>query len=85
MFVSTVGEKAKTLKRCDYLTVKCKNFVQLLREKWLLFFKASGTPTFTKKLSTIKQTPDTVCAFSTTYNYSLFENKLCGHGSIGGV
>ena len=76
LFVSTLKEKEETLKRCDYLTAKCKNFVLISRGKWLLFYKASGTPTFTKKLSTIKETPDTICDFSTTYNYSLFENKL---------
>ena len=33
LFVSTVKEKEETLKRCDYLTAKCKNFVQISREK----------------------------------------------------
>lgn len=84
MFVSTLIETEETFKRHDYLTVKYKDFLQISREKWLLSCKASGTPTFTKKLSTIKCTPDTICDFSTAYN-SLFENKLFGHGSTGRV
>jgi hypothetical protein len=46
---------------------------------WLLFYKASGPPTFTKKVSTLKQTPGTECDFFFFYYLnSLFENKLCG-------
>lgn len=59
----------------DHLTVKCEESVLTLREKLFLFYKASRIPTFTNKVSTLIQTPDTIYDFSTTYSLA-FENKL---------